>query len=429
MRSHRFYCHVIAAGSVLVSVPAMAQDEEFNFDGPYISVFGGIAMPHDNSNDRLVFDRDNNRVFGDTVVTTANVDAFSPGFCGGSFQSNVPGGGCRKDRNLADYGGRIGYDTQRGTLVVGGLFEVSRAESTEITSAFSTTPAAYEVSRELNLALALRARVGVAPTNRVLIYATGGASYARIRHDFRTTNSANAFTEFRDRDMVWGWQAGAGAEFLLTRNISLGAEYLHSSYRDNKYYVGVTQGTAAATNPFLLAGGQTNIRPGRQRLVHNHFRAVLSFRFGQSREMLPPPPPPPPVAEAPPPPPPPPAAPAPSPCNKGPYIVFFDWDRADITAEAASILDSAVNAYGSCERVPVMIAGYADRSGSPGYNQGLSERRAGSVRGYMTSHGMPDAAINMQGFGETNNRVPTADGVRELQNRRVEITYGPGSGM
>ena len=75
-----------------------------------------------------------------------------------------------------------------------------------------------------------------------------------------------------------------------------------------------------------------------------------------------------------------------------------------------------------------MIAGYADRSGSPGYNQGLSDRRATNVRGYMTSHGVSDSAITTQGFGESNNRVPTADGVRELQNRRVEIGFGPGSG-
>ena len=116
-------------------------------------------------------------------------------------------------------------------------------------------------------------------------------------------------------------------------------------------------------------------------------------------------------------------------CNKGPYIVFFDWDKSDITPEAATILDSAVTAYGSCERVPVMLAGYADRSGSPTYNQALSERRNASVTGYLTSRGVAADAITGQGFGESNPRVPTADGVRELQNRRVEITYGPGSGM
>jgi outer membrane protein OmpA-like peptidoglycan-associated protein len=50
------------------------------------------------------------------------------------------------------------------------------------------------------------------------------------------------------------------------------------------------------------------------------------------------------------------------------------------------------------------------------------------VRGYLTGHGIPEGGISSTGFGEANNRVPTEDGVRELQNRRVEITYGPGSG-
>lgn len=130
--------------------------------------------------------------------------------------------------------------------------------------------------------------------------------------------------------------------------------------------------------------------------------------------------------------PPPPPAPAPAPqvvCNKGPYIVFFDWDRSDITPEAATILDSAVTAYGNCDVVPIMLAGYADRSGSASYNVGLSQRRNSSVREYLTARGVPGTRITGEAFGESNPRVPTADGVRELQNRRVEITYGPGSGM
>ena len=115
-------------------------------------------------------------------------------------------------------------------------------------------------------------------------------------------------------------------------------------------------------------------------------------------------------------------------CNKGPYIVFFDWDRADITPEASTTLDSAVAAYGNCRNVPIMLAGYADRSGGTDYNVALSNRRNSSVTSYLTGKGVPSGAISSQGFGEANPRVPTADGVRELQNRRVEITYGPGSG-
>ena len=109
--------------------------------------------------------------------------------------------------------------------------------------------------------------------------------------------------------------------------------------------------------------------------------------------------------------------------------MFFDWDRSEITPEAATVLDSAVSAYANCDRVPIMLAGYADRSGSTQYNVGLSGRRNESVRSYLSARGIPDGVIASEAFGESNPRVPTADGVRELQNRRVEITYGPGSGM
>jgi outer membrane protein OmpA-like peptidoglycan-associated protein len=76
-----------------------------------------------------------------------------------------------------------------------------------------------------------------------------------------------------------------------------------------------------------------------------------------------------------------------------------------------------------------MLAGHTDTSGSAAYNMGLAERRNDSVRDYLTSRGVPGSEITSEAFGENQLRVPTADGVRELQNRRVEITYGPGSGM
>jgi outer membrane protein OmpA-like peptidoglycan-associated protein len=75
-----------------------------------------------------------------------------------------------------------------------------------------------------------------------------------------------------------------------------------------------------------------------------------------------------------------------------------------------------------------MIAGHADRSGPADYNIGLSQRRATNVRTYLTGHGIPDGVITQEAFGESRPLVETADGVREPQNRRVEVAYGPGSG-
>jgi outer membrane protein OmpA-like peptidoglycan-associated protein len=138
-------------------------------------------------------------------------------------------------------------------------------------------------------------------------------------------------------------------------------------------------------------------------------------------------PPPPPVYVAPPaPPPPPPPAPV---CNSGPYIVFFDWDKSNLRPDAASVLDNAVAQYANCGMAKVMLAGHADKSGTAKYNVGLSQRRNDTVRGYLASKGVTDGAISAEAFGETAPLVQTADGEREPQNRRVEVTYGPGSGM
>lgn len=117
---------------------------------------------------------------------------------------------------------------------------------------------------------------------------------------------------------------------------------------------------------------------------------------------------------------PPPAPPAP--CNPGPYIVFFDWDSSAISPDASTILDSAAAGTAGCTNGKFSVSGYADRSGPDRYNMALSQRRADGVRDFLTGHGVPVANITTHAFGETNPRVPTADGVRELQNRRVEIT-------
>jgi outer membrane protein OmpA-like peptidoglycan-associated protein len=73
--------------------------------------------------------------------------------------------------------------------------------------------------------------------------------------------------------------------------------------------------------------------------------------------------------------------------------------------------------------VQIQVTGYADRSGSPGYNQRLSERRANAVAGALARLGVPRNEMIVSGRGENDNRVPTADGVREPQNRRVEIVF------
>lgn len=216
-----------------------------------------------------------------------------------------------------------------------------------------------------------------------------------------------------DADTTFAYQGIAGLSGRVSDGVELFAEYKYRGLFDE----------ADLTNSLLPATLQTD--------PTQHIGAVgLRFSLGGDTPPAPAPAPAPtPVAPTPPPPPVQPAPqPAPPPCNTGPYIVFFDWDESDITPEAATVLNSAVSAYGNCGSAQVMLAGHADRSGSTTYNVGLSERRNAAVSDYLTGRGIPAGRIMSEAFGESMPRVATADGVRELQNRRVEVTYGPGSG-
>lgn len=111
-----------------------------------------------------------------------------------------------------------------------------------------------------------------------------------------------------------------------------------------------------------------------------------------------------------------------------PAIVYFGWDEDTLTDRARQTLDGVLANYRAGGSPAVVLAGHADRSGSASYNVGLSQRRANRVRDYLAAGGVGGGSITTQAFGETRPAVETADGVREPDNRRVEITYGPGSG-
>ena len=254
-------------------------------------------------------------------------------------------------------------------------------------------------------------------------YVGGGAGYAQIK--FRNISGTGASGVFLDdKDAEFAYQAIAGIRGAITPNVDLGLKYRF--FNTTKFeMVGESFGPAFGGG---AVGSRFPTQGVRGKLRTHSLLASLIFNFGAPEPVIveTPPPPPPPAPEPLPAPEP---VPAPAPVPAGPFIVFFDWDRSDITPEAASILDNAAAAYQQTGSANVTLAGNADKSGSDQYNVGLSQRRADAVRAYMVGRGIPDGTISTEAFGESRPLVDTADGVREPQNRNVQITFGPGSGV
>ncbi len=279
------------AAAGIFAVPAAAQDmttdEDRNpFSGVYIGAAGGYDVQPNDIGSSILFDRNGDGNFNDSVNTIRGANAFSPGFCNGSARTAVPAYGCRNDDDGWSYYGRAGFDVQRGAFVVGIVGEFGKSEITDSVAAFSTTPASYTMARKLKWEGSARLRAGLA-ANKTLFYATGGAGYAKIDNLFFTTNTANAFAA-TGSDKRWGYVGGGGIEQKLTKNISIGMEYTYHQYKDDDARVLVTAGTALAGSPVLLANNPfvlapntagTTFRRSDDQFRWHSLRGTVSFRF------------------------------------------------------------------------------------------------------------------------------------------------------
>ena len=371
---------VLALASTALATPALARNDTW-----YVGVEGGGMIVED-----INFD----------ITTPAGVRSTRAG--------NV-------DHDYGyDVGGNIGYD-------FGGFrveTEVSyRAASVQGYTGTTTTPAFnaaglvvnapagiynYAGGRTNVLSFMLNGMLDFGDDDAVQGFVGGGVGVARVKSKLGLNTRGNFLD---DSDTVFAYQAIAGVRAPLTDHIDASIKYRFFT-ADKVRLIDITN-----------------------RAFDGRFRSH-SLMGGLTYNFFTPAPPPPPPAPTPPPPPPEPVVVVPQVvCSPGPFIVFFEWDKSDITPEAASILDNAVTQYQNCGNAQVMLAGHADKSGAPAYNVGLSQRRADGVKAYLSQHGIDGGKISTEAFGESRPRVDTADGVREVQNRRVEVTYGPGSGQ
>lgn len=198
----------------------------------------------------------------------------------------------------------------------------------------------------------------------------------------------------------FGYQAIAGFRYDINPLLAFDLDYRYQATTSPTF----TNKGVAPFPPFGFPSSTTKYTSGynTQNIV-----ASLTMKFG-----APPPAPPPPAPPAPPPPP-----------THQVYLVFFDWDKYNITPEGQQIIQLAANQYHSGGHVTLQVTGYTDTSGSAGYNQRLSERRANAVAAALERLGVPRSDMVVAGRGMNDLRVPTPPGVREPQNRRVEIVF------
>jgi outer membrane protein OmpA-like peptidoglycan-associated protein len=220
------------------------------------------------------------------------------------------------------------------------------------------------------------------------------------------TDGTNYPFSFRvdDENDNFAYQAILGAAFPVpyVPGLSLTAEYrFFGEANPGSYYGAITAPNPAAGG--ALTQTSTKLKVGQD--LNHSFLVGVRYAFN----VAPPPPPPAPVV----------APPAPAPTRT--YLVFFDWDRADLSDRARQIISDAARNSTRVQYTRIEVNGYTDTSGTPQYNLRLSVRRAESVRAELIRDGVPANAIDIHGYGETHLLVPTGPGVREPQNRRVEI--------
>ena len=225
--------------------------------------------------------------------------------------------------------------------------------------------------------------------------------YARINGQIQQVSvMANVLYDFFPAAVVTPY-IGAGAGVAFLDNSIQGCNLCSTQFA----YQGIV-GVGWNATPALRVGlegryyGTTN--PGFY--TNNNILAMLnvSYKFGQPEAA---------------PPPPPPAAPVAPPS----FMVFFDWDRANLSDQAVNTIRQAAQAYRSKGSARITATGHTDTSGPESYNMALSLRRANAVKDALVREGVPAQNISVVGRGEQGLLVPTGDGVREPQNRRVEI--------
>jgi OmpA-OmpF porin, OOP family len=282
-------------------------------------------------------------------------------------------------------GAHAGYDWQNGPWVLGIEGDIEGGDIGGLHRNTTTVPT-HSIGEYMDFDASVRGKVGFA-FDRVLLYGTGGVAFGDVTTHYNSPIGTRVGTS---EGVRVGWTGGAGLGYAFTPNWEGDIEYRY---------------TDLGTQGHTFTGGAHD----NNEFNYNMIRVGLTYRFAPPM-MAPPPPV---VVPA--------AAPAPMPHMARTFLVFFDFDRYNLTADARRVIDAAAASYRANGSARIDVSGFTDLAGTQAYNLRLSQRRADAVAGHLMKQGVPKEVLDVKWFGKEHPRVPTPDGVREPQNRRVEI--------
>lgn len=235
--------------------------------------------------------------------------------------------------------------------------------------------------------------VHLTPRLRASLGAGAGIGNDRIKFD----NPFGAGHYSTGSGTKFMWQGIAGLTYEASPKLDLYVDYHYRNLlADSNRNIAAPIANHDLTEHVVMAGFRWYPNAGEERVVYQ-----------------------PPAPPAPPPPPPPPP---PAPVKT--FIVFFDFNKSNLTPEAVNVVGQAVKAAQQSQPVRILVTGHTDTVGSDSYNLALSERRAMSVKNQMVADGLNATEITTVGKSFHDPLVPTGPGVREPQNRRAVIDLG-----
>ncbi|MDZ4739734.1 MAG: OmpA family protein [Alphaproteobacteria bacterium] len=244
---------------------------------------------------------------------------------------------------------------------------------------------------EINSAsLMVNALYDIPVTDRMTLSLGAGAGAVHAEFDNGTID--------QDEDTSFAYQGIAGLNYAVSSRMDLTMNYRYLRSDTAEFqgrHLGHTDfyDTEDVQNHTLTIGLRYDLYPDQERVA-----AVM-----------------PPMVEASPPP----LSPAPAAPKQ--FIVFFGFNKSDLTVEAQGVVADAAAAAKQFGSTSIVVVGHADTVGSPQYNQRLSERRSNTVRKELVGQGIEANKIAASGQGETELLVQTGNNVKEPQNRRASI--------